>query len=142
LGQGLGNRISEGNPSSSQNNKKRKNLNSNGNNGGNNNNNNGNGKKAETMWDDTPIMEWERKFLDTNIGKGGGRFIRESVQNKVEWIKEARERKLCIQCTLSGHFKGECPATNGQNNNSSGTSSSSLNAIFPGTGSLNWSSQS
>jgi hypothetical protein len=147
LGQGLGNRISEGNPSSSQNNKKRKNLNSNGDNGGNNggnnnNNNNGNGKKAKTTWDDMPITEWERKFLDTNIGKGGGRFIRESVQNKVEWIKEARERKLCIQCASSGHIKGECSATNSQNNNPSGTSLSSLNAIFPGTDSLNWSSQS
>jgi hypothetical protein len=148
-GQDLGGRIAAGNPSSSYNGKKRK-LNSNfgpgGNNGGNNGNGNGNGngKKARTR-DDTPLTDGERRFLDTNISKGGGMFIRDAVQNKVAWIKEARERKLCIQCAASGHIKGpECQAKNSnfpQRNNNSGGTSSALNAIFPGMDSLNGNSQ-
>jgi hypothetical protein len=84
--------------------------------------------KSTSAGDDNPLTEGQRKFLDQNIAKGGGIVISDLVQNKLAWVKEARQRNLCINCAGSGHRKADCPATK-----RSDSSSSSLNALFPGS---------
>ena len=93
-------------------------------------------KKPRIARDDTPLTEGQRKFLDQNITKGGGIIVSDAVQNKSAWIKEARQRDLCIRCAGPGHFASECRATR---QSSSGTAAiaSKLNAILPGTTPLN-----
>ena len=86
------------------------------------------GRKATSAMDDTPLTEGQRKFIDQNIAKGGGIVISDTVQNKSAWIREARQRNLCINCAGSGHLKAECSATK-----RSDSSFSSLNALFPGS---------
>jgi hypothetical protein len=88
---------------------------------------------SNSKYDETPLTENQRRFLDQNIQKGGGIILFDSVQNKVEWIKEARQRNLCINCAGPGHNKSQCTATK--------RSLSELNAILPGFGDLNAESQ-
>jgi hypothetical protein len=87
------------------------------------------GSGTSTEYDETPLTEGQRKFLDQNIGKGGGIIVSDAVQNKSEWIKEARQRSLCIKCAGAGHYKAHCPATR--------RSTTGLNAILPGLVDLN-----
>jgi hypothetical protein len=98
-------------------------------------------KRKKTIRDDTPLTDGERRFIDQNIARGGGIIVSEAVQNKVAWIKEAMERKLCIRCAGTGHILDECEATR-QSNSWGSTSKPSLNAIFPGTEDLNEITQS
>ena len=79
------------------------------------------GRKATSAMDDTPLTEGQRKFIDQNIAKGGGIVISDMVQNKSAWVKEARQRNLCINCVGPGHLKADCPTTK----------HTTLNAIFP-----------
>ena len=88
-------------------------------------------KKMKLTTDDTPLTDGQRRFLDQNIARGGGIVLSDAVQNKTVWIKEARQQNLCINCAGSSHRKADCPATKRSD------SSSSLNAIFPGTDPLN-----
>jgi hypothetical protein len=85
--------------------------------------------------DDAPLTDGQRRFLDQNIAKGGGIVISDLVQGKSAWIKEAMQRNLCINCAGSGHLKANCPAT--KPSDSSSSSTSSLNAIFPGSDFIN-----
>jgi Retrotransposon gag protein len=96
-------------------------------------------KKSKSAHDDTPLTGGQRKFLDQNIAKGGGIVVSETVQNKSAWVKEAKERRLCIRCAGSGHFQNECPAT--RQSVSGATSTSSLNAMLPGATPLNGKTQ-
>jgi hypothetical protein len=80
-------------------------------------------------YDETPLTDGQRKFLDQNIIKGGGIIVSDAVQNKADWIKEARQRNLCIKCAGSGHYRLQCPAIR--------RSTTGLNAILPGIGDLN-----
>lgn len=86
--------------------------------------------------DDTPLTDGQRRFLDLNIAKGGGIVISENVQNKSAWVKEALQRNLCINCGSSSHRKINCTATATEIKPST-TSSSSLNAILPGSDFIN-----
>lgn len=88
---------------------------------------------SNSKYDESPLTENQRRFLDQNIQKGGGIILYDSVQNKVEWIKEARQRNLCINCAGPGHNKSQCTATK--------RSLSGLNAILPGSDDLNEESQ-
>jgi hypothetical protein len=94
--------------------------------------NNGAKKVKLGTSDDTPLTDGQRKFLDQNITRGGGIVLSDAVQNKTAWIQQARQQNLCINCAGSGHRKADCPATK-----RSDSSSSSLNAIFPGADPLN-----
>jgi hypothetical protein len=64
-----------------------------------------------TVVDATPLTDGERKFLELNVQKGGGRYIRESVQRKEEWVRRARAEGLCIKCAGKGHYIGDCKVT-------------------------------
>jgi hypothetical protein len=97
--------------------------------------------RSDTPLSNTPLTDGERRFLDQNIARGGGIVLKEEVQNKSAWVKEAKDRKLCIRCSGPGHFADDCEATK-QSNSGASTSKSSLNAIFPGTAHLNERTQS
>jgi hypothetical protein len=103
-----------------------------------NSNNSGNNNDRHSNYDKRPLTDGERRFLDQNIAKGGGIIVSDAVQNKSAWLKEARERNLCIKCAGTGHCKPNCTATKRSNENG-GTSS--LNAILPGANPLNFLSQ-
>jgi hypothetical protein len=68
------------------------------------------GTSATGKFDETPLTDGQRKFLDQNIIKGGGIIVSDAVQDKTDWIKEARQRNLCIRCAGAGHYKSQCPA--------------------------------
>src|SRR6202035_2236522 len=70
----------------------------------------GSGTSTTTRYDETPLTDGQRKFLDQNIGKGGGIIVSDAVQNKSEWVKEAFQKSLCIKCAGAGHYKAHCPA--------------------------------
>ena len=91
------------------------------------------GTSTTSKYDKTPLTEGQWKFLDQNITKGGGIILSDAVQNKVEWIKEARQRSLCINCAGVGHNKAQCPSTR--------RSTAGLNAILPGLSNLNLKTQ-
>jgi hypothetical protein len=84
--------------------------------------------------DDTPLTDGQRRFLDQNIARGGGIVISDVVQNKSAWVKEATQRNLCINCGSASHRKINCMVTVTKPSDSS---TSTLNAIFPGSDFIN-----
>jgi len=87
------------------------------------------GISATGKFDETPLTDGQRRFLDQNIIKGGGIIISDAVQNKTDWINEARQRNLCIRCAGAGHYKSQCPAIR--------RSTTGLNTVLPGLSDLN-----
>jgi hypothetical protein len=55
-----------------------------------------------------PLTDGEKKFLDQNVKKGGGRYIYDHIQDHPEWRTIADAVKVCYRCGALGHNRDSC----------------------------------
>jgi hypothetical protein len=73
---------------------------------------NSGGSNFSSQGGQAPLSFGEKKFLESNIQKGGGVPVKENVQRKSEWINWAKREKVCIKCCGKGHFASDCKVGN------------------------------
>jgi len=79
------------------------------------------------------LSENERRFLKSNIERGGGQYIFENVQKKLDWLKWARKKRVCIKCAAKGHQGKDCtiePCERGKNSEDANAKAAKLHAML------------